>query len=151
MENDAAAVAAYDYDLALEAGEPRHLGFRFRLPRLRLRDPRLSAAAAVALWGVAGLLSTTVPDLAANSEHVLLYFHLPHGWSPAPPARSRGAGPARGGPSGWSPGGLDQGHDLQGRVRDGQLIPLKLLVREADSIRLISGALFYFLAQKTCS
>jgi len=74
MENDAAAVAAYDYDLALEAGEPRHLGFRFRLPRLRLRDPRLSAAAAVALWGVAGLLSTTVPDLAANSEHVLLYF-----------------------------------------------------------------------------
>lgn len=33
-------------------------------------------------------------------------------------------------------------------MRDGQLIPLKLLVREADSIRLISGALFYFLAQK---
>jgi len=36
-------------------------------------------------------------------------------------------------------------------VRDGQLIPLKHLVREADPIRLISGALFYFLAQKTCS
>ncbi|PUZ74206.1 hypothetical protein GQ55_1G047000 [Panicum hallii var. hallii] len=71
MENDA-AVAAYAYDRALEAGEPRQLAFRFRLPRLR--DPRLSAAAVVAAWGVAGLLSTTVPDLVANSEHVLLYF-----------------------------------------------------------------------------
>ncbi|KAF8783728.1 hypothetical protein HU200_000160 [Digitaria exilis] len=59
MANDADA----DYERAIGAGE---LGFR--LP------PRLSAAAAVAVWGVAGLLSTTVPDLVANRDHVLLYF-----------------------------------------------------------------------------
>ncbi|RCV05349.1 hypothetical protein SEVIR_1G074900v4 [Setaria viridis] len=69
MENDAAVAA---YERALEAGGPRQLGFGFRLPRLR--DPRLSTAAAVAAWGVAGLLSTIVPDLVANRDHVLLYF-----------------------------------------------------------------------------
>ncbi|CAO2037274.1 unnamed protein product [Urochloa humidicola] len=70
MENDA-VVAAYERALR-GAGEPHQPVFRFRLPQLG--DPRLSAAAVVAMWGVAGLLSTTVPDLAANRDHVFLYF-----------------------------------------------------------------------------
>ncbi|CAD6251775.1 unnamed protein product [Miscanthus lutarioriparius] len=53
------------------AGEPRELGFVV-LPRLRGR--RFNAAVAVAAWGVAGLLSTTVPGLAANRDHVMLCF-----------------------------------------------------------------------------
>ncbi|CAN6237231.1 unnamed protein product [Urochloa humidicola] len=69
MENNAAVAA---YERALEAGEPRQPGFRFRLPELR--DPRLRDAADLAAWGVAGLLFTTVPDLTANWDHVLLYF-----------------------------------------------------------------------------
>jgi hypothetical protein len=72
MENDDAAAAVAAYERAIEAGdgEPRHkLGFRL-LPWLR--DLRLSTAAAMAAWGAAGLLSTTVPDLVANRNHVLL-------------------------------------------------------------------------------
>jgi hypothetical protein len=69
MENDVVAAA---YERALDAGEPRQLGFR--LPRLR--NPRLRAAADVAVWGVAGLLCTIIPDLVANRDHVLLYYVL---------------------------------------------------------------------------
>ncbi|CAN6247077.1 unnamed protein product [Urochloa humidicola] len=72
MENNAVVAA---YERAIQgADEPRQPVFRFRLPQLG--DPRLSAAAVVAARGVAGLLSTTVPDLAANRDHVLLYFIL---------------------------------------------------------------------------
>lgn len=71
MENDVVAAA---YERALDAGEPRQLGFRLRLPRLR--DRRLRAAADVAVWGVAGLLCTIIPDLVANRDHVLLYYVL---------------------------------------------------------------------------
>lgn len=71
MENDAAAaVAVAAYEHAIGAGEPRQLA------PLRLRAPRLSAAVTAAAWGVAGLLSTIVPDLVANREHVFLYFVL---------------------------------------------------------------------------
>ncbi|CAL4971217.1 unnamed protein product [Urochloa decumbens] len=74
MENDA-AVAAYERALEAGGGEPRlQPGFRFRLPQLR--NPRLRDAADLAAWGVAGLLFTTVPDIAANWDHVLLYFIL---------------------------------------------------------------------------
>ncbi|TVU32715.1 hypothetical protein EJB05_24466, partial [Eragrostis curvula] len=51
--------------------DPRHPGFV--LPRLR--GHRFRMGIYVAAWGVAGLLSTTVPaGLAANPDHVMLYF-----------------------------------------------------------------------------
>ncbi|CAL5060115.1 unnamed protein product [Urochloa decumbens] len=42
----------------------------------RLRNRRHRAGLYVAAWGVAGILSTTVPGggLAVNPDHILLYF-----------------------------------------------------------------------------
>ncbi|XP_062224009.1 uncharacterized protein LOC133922623 [Phragmites australis] len=74
MEN-AAAIAAYEPAVlvgepAVLVGEPplRQPGF----PRLRGR--RLNAAVYVAVWGVTGILSTTIPGLNANRDRVLLHF-----------------------------------------------------------------------------
>ncbi|CAN6277651.1 unnamed protein product [Urochloa humidicola] len=39
-----------------------------------LRNRRLRVGIYVAAWGAAGILSTTVPGLAVNPDHVLLYF-----------------------------------------------------------------------------
>lgn len=39
-----------------------------------LRNRRLRAAVNLAAWGAAGVISTTVPALAANPDHVMLYF-----------------------------------------------------------------------------
>lgn len=55
-------------------GEPRQRQLAGFLPPLRLRGRRFNAAVYVAAWGVAGLLSTTVPGVAANRDHVMLYF-----------------------------------------------------------------------------
>ncbi|KAJ1278025.1 hypothetical protein BS78_04G048500 [Paspalum vaginatum] len=41
-----------------------------------LRDRRLRAALYFALWGAAGVVSTSVPILSANPDHVILYFVL---------------------------------------------------------------------------
>ncbi|GJN19067.1 hypothetical protein PR202_gb06303 [Eleusine coracana subsp. coracana] len=54
------------YEPAVGPGDPLQRGL---LPRRRFR-----AALYFAAWGVAGLLSTIVPDLAANPDHVMLYF-----------------------------------------------------------------------------
>lgn len=44
------------------------------LPQQLHARRRFGAAAYFAAWGVAGLLSTILPDLAANRDHVMLYF-----------------------------------------------------------------------------
>ncbi|CAN6230432.1 unnamed protein product [Urochloa humidicola] len=42
----------------------------------RLRNRRFRVGLCVAAWGGAGILSTTIPGLAVNPDHVLLYFIL---------------------------------------------------------------------------
>ena len=68
----------YDEPALLDGdGEPRQRQRQLVgafLPPLRLRGRRFNAAVYVAAWGVAGLLSTTVPGLAANRDHVMLCF-----------------------------------------------------------------------------
>jgi len=41
-----------------------------------VHNRRFRAALYLAAWGVAGIISTTVPSLAANAEHVMVYFLL---------------------------------------------------------------------------
>ncbi|KAJ1278027.1 hypothetical protein BS78_04G048700 [Paspalum vaginatum] len=41
-----------------------------------LRDRRLRAALYFALWGAAGVVSTSIPILSANPDHVILYLLL---------------------------------------------------------------------------
>ncbi|KAL6629886.1 hypothetical protein ACP70R_029651 [Stipagrostis hirtigluma subsp. patula] len=55
----------------IRAGEPplRQLGL---FPRLRGR--RFGAGVLFTLWGVSGILCTTVPGVSVNPDHVMVYF-----------------------------------------------------------------------------
>ncbi|CAL5023830.1 unnamed protein product [Urochloa decumbens] len=65
MNNGGALAIADDY----RGGGGRRGGI------FRLRNRRHRAGLYVAAWGVAGILSTTVPGgLAVNPDHILLYF-----------------------------------------------------------------------------